>query len=400
MSVDSLDEVEVAGAIGQGARRLWRPSLSLVLAWRNLAQDRMRMLAMLAGVSFSVLLMSLQIALLLGFATTASSLIDRADADFWVASPGARDVDQSGEIAARRRFVALAVPGVSAAEELVVRFLPWKRSDGGLEQIIVVGIDLERLGLRPWNIVSGAITDLKKADGIIIDRLYAKKLGIRAIGDTAEINGRRARVVGFTEGVRTFTQAPYVFTSLRNAKAYAHIDDGNTTYLLVRTQPGADKAAVEKALRARFAGFDVWPSDEFSAQTRSYWLLSTGAGIALVVAAGLGVIVGTITVALTLYAAAMERLSEYATLRAMGAPTRYIHSVILKQAWLSAAAGYVVGFGAALAIISMARDSSLALLLPLPVALGIGLITVAMCSGAAIIAIRRAVRVQPAMVFR
>jgi putative ABC transport system permease protein len=375
-------------------------SMALTLAWRNLAHDHVRFATTLAGVAFSVVLMAVQLALLLGFTATASSLIDRADADFWIAAVGARNVDQSGDVATANRYRALAVPGVADAGALVVRFAPWKRPDGGTETVIVVGVDLEHPGWRPWNFVAGDADDLRRPDAIVIDKLYAEKLGVHALGDTVEIYGHRARVTGFTTGIRTFTQAPYVFASLKEAETLTNHDDTSATYLLVTAAPSSNLRHVHKALAAQFPTLDVWSTVGFSWQTRSYWLFSTGAGAALVLAAALGLVVGMIVVAQTLYASTMERLSEFATLRAMGAPARYLYGIILRQGLLSAALGFGLGLSLAQTIVHAARDANAAMQLPWPLIAGLAIATVAMCAGAAITSIRRAVTAEPAMVFR
>ena len=59
----------------------------------------------------------------------------------------------------------------------------------------------------------------------------------------------------------------------------------------------------------------------------------------------LGVIVGTVIVAQTLYSSTKDHLNEFATLRAIGSSRTYIHKVIICQALLSA----VIGFGVAAA---------------------------------------------------
>lgn len=397
-----IDVRQAALAIPPAAplSRRRRASVALTLAWRNLAQDRVRFATTLAGVAFSVVLMAVQLALLLGFTATSSALIDHAQADFWIAAVGARNVDQSGDIPARERYRALSVPGVAAVAPLVVHFAPWKRPDGGTETVIVVGVDLDHPGLRPWNFVAGDSDDLRRPDGIVIDRLYAAKLGVHKIGDRVEIYGHRARIVGFTKGIRTFTQAPYVFASLEEARRLTNAADSKTTYLLVKAAPGADLHALHGALAARFRDFDVWSTRGFSWQTRSYWLFSTGAGAALVLAAFLGLAVGMIVVAQTLYAATVERLAEFATLRAMGAPARYIYGIILRQGLLSAAIGFGVGLIGALAIVYAARDANAAMLLPPPLVLLLAIATVAMCTGASITSIRRAVTAEPALVFK
>ena len=67
-------------------------------------------------------------------------------------------------------------------------------------------------------------------------------------------------------------------------------------------------------------------------------MFATGAGVALIGGAVLGLIVGTVIVAQTLYSSTKDHLAEFATLRALGSSSGYIHKVILMQAGLSAAA--------------------------------------------------------------
>jgi len=386
-------------AIG-AVRTAWRPSLNWRLAWRNLAHDRVRLAITVVGVTFSVVLMALQLALLIGFAATSSSLIDRSQADFWIVPKGTRNVDQSADLTERRRYQALAVPGVASAEQLLVKFLPWKRPDGGVEVVVVVGVDPEHPAVSPWNFVAGSIASLKTPDGIVIDDLYAKKLGIDRIGETVEINGHRARVAGFTHGIRAFTQSPYIFAALKTAQTLADLPADRSTYVLVRADRGDDLARLRGDLRARFPDLDVKTASAFSWQTRGYWLLTTGAGVALVLAAGLGLIVGVVIVAQTLYAATVERLPEYATLRAMGADNSYLHHVILKQSTFGAAIGYALGMLITGVTLLLARNSVAALQLPWPVVFLLALVTLLMCSGGAVISIRKVLHIDPAMVFK
>ena len=82
---------------------------------------------------------------------------------------------------------------------------------------MIIGVEPTATMGRPWNLVSGRVEDLEQPDAIIVDELYLKKLGVQGVGDTVEIRGHRARVVGLTHGIRTFTTAPTVFTSFKNA---------------------------------------------------------------------------------------------------------------------------------------------------------------------------------------
>src|SRR5579871_5127458 len=89
-------------------------SIGRRLAWRNFTRDRVRLVISVVGVGFAVLLATLQLGLLIGFARTSSSLVDHAKADFWVVPRGAKDVDQAGLMVERQKFAALGMREVAA----------------------------------------------------------------------------------------------------------------------------------------------------------------------------------------------------------------------------------------------------------------------------------------------
>ena len=378
----------------------WRSSIAFRLAWRNITRDYVRLAIAVIGVSFAVLLMMVQSGLLIGFATTSSSLVDRANADFWIVPRGAKDVDQAGQMLERQKYLALGVKGVESVDSLVIRFADWKRPAGGTESVIVVGIDPVHPVLQPWNFIRGSTNDLSSANGIVIDELYSQRLGVSRLGEKVEIMNRRARVVGITSRIRTFTQSPYVFTSLKNAKILTGLPDDETTYLLVRAQPGTDSAQLKAALQAALPSSDVWTASGFSWQTRFHWLVSTGAGAALLIAAILGVVVGLVIVSQTLYSATVERIQEYATIRAMGASNGFLRAIILRQSLLSGTVGYIIGAIVAITVAWFAEGSSAALSLPIWLVFMLAAVTLAMCLGASFISIKKVLHVDAASVFQ
>ncbi len=376
------------------------PRMSTVLAVRNMVHDRVRLVVTLIGIVFAVVLIGVQLGLFIGFARTTSSLIDHAGADLWIMAPGTRNIDQSAAISERKLFQALAVPGIQEAAKLITEFTLFKRPDGGNETVIVVGFDpAQGLG-APWQVAEGDVKNLAYAGTVMIDELYREKLGVTRIGQIVEIGGRRAQVVGFTRGIRSFTQSPYVFASFASALDYSRIRSDQTKYVLCRLVPGADAAAMRKALSERLGDVEVLTSGEFSRRTQFYWMFTTGAGLALLVAALMGLAVGVVVVSQTLYATTIDHLPEFGTLRAIGASSRYLYGVIIRQAVLSALAGYGIGLGVTLAIIRASRNGGTAILLPGELAAGLLALTLVMCVGAAAISIRKVTRLDPAMVFK
>ena len=196
------------------------------------------------------------------------------------------------------------------------------RPDSRQSIIQVVGFNPDSGMGGPWRLAEGSVRDLKIPDGVIIDRIYQGKLGVASIGDVVEIAGHRARVVAFSEGIRSFTTEPFVFTSAENAHDFGSIADDRVQFLLVKIAPGVDVKTVRQNIAERVRGVSVYTTSEFGRMTRHYWTFTTGAGIAILLAAVLGLVVGFVVVAQTIYATTVHHIKEFGTLKAMGAPNR------------------------------------------------------------------------------
>jgi putative ABC transport system permease protein len=282
----------------------------------------------------------------------------------------------------------------------MVQFVPWKKPQGGDESVILIGSDLNTGLVGPWNLVEGDLESLRRPDAVAVDRLFAEKLGIQGPGDQVEINRRRARVVAMTQGIRSFTTSPWIFTSARTAQTMSGFDSTQWNYLIATLEPGQDPQRVRDALRAAIPRADVYTAEELANTTRDYWLLTTGAGASVMVSALLGLLVGSVIVAQVLYATTVDHLSEFGTLRAMGAPRGFIYRVILSQAAISAAIGHLIGIAIALGMARASESGGLLIKVTPELASGLFLVTLAMCMGASIISIRKAMTIDPAMVFQ
>ena len=147
------------------------------------------------------------------------------------------------------------------------------------------------------------------------------------------------------------------------------------------------------------ADVEVLTPAEFRERSRRFWLFGTGAGAALFAGALLGVIVGTVIVAQTLYSSTKEHINEFATLRAMGSSRGYIYKVIIWQALLSAVIGFSIAALIGDAIVRLTAATALPIVITPGLIVGLFLLTVVMCVASAIAAIIQVTRIDPAMVF-
>jgi putative ABC transport system permease protein len=372
------------------------------LARRNLFHDKVRLVVTLTGIVFALVLIVVQFGLFLGFTTTTSNNIDHSGADLWVVAHGVTYFDTGRPVSERKYFQVLATPGVAQADKYVQGFAVWKRHDGREENIQVIGFNAETRVGAPWNVVAGRIEDVKQDDAVIIDELYKQKLGVQGIGERVEIGGHRARVVGFSRGIRSFTTSPFVYTSFKNALNYPNrsLRADQTIYILVKAEPGVSPAVLKSRIASRVRDVDVYTTAEFSHMTQFYWMFTTGAGMAVLIAAVMGLIVGVVVVAQTIYAATMDHLREYGTLKAMGASNAYLYRVIIEQAVISAVAGYIFAMVISMFIVRLSSTGGAAILLPWPMVLGMFGVALVMCVAAAMVSINKLTQLDPAMVFK
>jgi putative ABC transport system permease protein len=369
------------------------------LAFRNLFHDRVRLAVTLVGILFSIVLVAVQLGLYLGARNLIISMIERADGDLWIMAYGTKNFEEAQFISAREKFAALSTPGVAKATPLIATFTEWRKPTGGSTIVVLIGSDHEDGGLIPWNVIEGDLSSLGARDAVIVEKSYFKDLGLTGVGDVAQIGASRVRVSGLTEGIRSFTVTPYVFTTLNRARALLDLPSDKLTYVLVKLQPGADLKVVRELIRKNTPDSEVLTKAQFRNRCLNYWLFATGAGIALIGGAILGLIVGTVIVAQTLYSSTKDHLNEFATLRALGSSSGYIHRVILFQAALSAVLGYALGMAIALVVVHFSEATALPIIMtPGLAALLLGL-TVVMCAISAISAIGKVMRIDPAMVF-
>jgi putative ABC transport system permease protein len=373
-----------------------------LLARRNLFHDRIRFAVTLTGIVFALVLIIIQFGLFLGFTSTTSNNIDHSNADLWVVFHGVGYFDTSRAFSERKFYEVLATPGVQQAEKYIQGFTNWKRPDGRVENVQIIGFRPGSGLGEPWNLVEGQLVDAKQEDAVIVDDLYKEKLGVAKIGDRVEIANRRARVAGFTHGIRSFTTSPFIYTTFKNSLNYTNptAKEGDLSYILVKAEPGVPPEELRRRLQSRVSDVDVYTTAEFSRKTRFYWMFTTGAGLAVLTAALMGLVVGIAVVAQTIYAATMDHIREYGTLKAMGATNGYLYRVLIEQAIWSAVLGYGLAMIVAHFIVQGSEKGGAVILMPPAMQIGMLFLAIFMCVAAALVSINKVTRIDPAMVFR
>jgi putative ABC transport system permease protein len=370
------------------------------LARRNLLHDRLRFAITVAGVAFAVTLVLVQVGLFMGLLSKATVTIEHASADIWVTSKETPNVDFAHTFPETRVLRVRGVPGVERADNLLIQFMNIQLPSGAEEGCLVYALDDFAAWNLPWNVQGADVRDLRRGAYVLMDRSAERRFGPFSVGDRREILGRRFKIIGTTTGAASFTTAPIVFMDYRNAQELLETLQGKTEYVLVKTAPGADIEAVKAEIRRRLPYNDVYTRDEWARRSRAYWVVSTGLGMNMGITVFLGILVGIVVVAQTLYTSAVEHVKEFGTVKAIGGSNWDIYRILGEQAVIAAVVGFVLGGLMSLAMRPAMARLYLNVMISPGFAAAVFVGTIAMCLGAAMLSFRRVASIDPALVFR
>ena len=353
----------------------------------------------LVGVIFSVVLVNVQGGLFLGMMRKAGLLIDKGEADIWVGHKDMHNVDFPRDIPRRWIQRIRSTPGVRNAEPYLVGFGDMTLPSGGFEGVTVLGIQRSMLG-GAWDYAEGSSRSMLKPDGIVIDQCEDAKLEDPKLGEIREINGKRTRVVAKTNGIMGFLVAPYVFTTYDRAETILSKNPEVCSYFLVQIQPSTQPEAVCRAISQRIPEAEALSRDEYSRISIAFWMTRTGLGISFGAATVLGVFVGLVMVAQSLYALVLDRLSEYATLKAMGADEWQIFGLLLGQSVTMAFSGSIIGMLLVSGIQYFGNSAKAPVLIPMWLSMSSCVLVLMICLVSSILPYLRIRNVDPVMVLQ
>ena len=351
------------------------------------------------GVAFAVFLMIFQASLLMGFLRAAGKLVNATDSDIWITPRGVVCFDFASTMDGRLRDIAQGVPGVESVSRVSVNFVSYRMPDGQQRIVVLIGADPSVGPLFPLPYLRGSLHAMEP-EAILLDETNARELEVFTTPQDVEINGMRAHIAGTVTGFSSFLGSPYAFSSFEDAQRYSGLGNSKVAYLTVKVAKGYDVNALRAKLAAKLPEVDVRTHGEFEHRSQLYWVGQTGAGAAILTAAFLAFLIGLVLVSQTIYATTLERLEEFATLKALGASKGFVANIVVAQALAFGVAGGTLGALLAIPAVQFAQKGVAWIYLPAWLIPAVLVPAFAMCVLASIVSIRTAVSVEPARVFR
>jgi putative ABC transport system permease protein len=376
-------------------------------------KEKTRLVVAVAGITFADMLIFIQ----MGF---ESALFDAAvqphrnlQADLVLINPQFQTLFSVKSFSREKLYQALSYNGVKSVSSIYISTGQWRNPVTRMDRAILVwGVDPNAPGLK-FPEVQAKKDYLKQLNQVLFDEASRPEYG--EIGKTfretgkfnAELSGKNVSIKGLFQNGASFAADGNVvvsdstFLQLFPTRKADQIEVG-----LITLQPGADIEKVREQLQIGLNPdpqkpfVEVGTPETFAQKERTYWANGTGIGFIFSLGVIVGFIVGIVIVYQILYSDVSDHLPEYATLKAMGYTDNYLLRVLLQEALLLAALGYLPAFFLSFGLYQLTFAATL---LPIAMkvdrAINVFILTVIMCTISGAIAMRKLRSADPADIF-
>jgi putative ABC transport system permease protein len=369
------------------------------LGIRLIAFNRLRLLAAFSGMAVAVVIMFVELGLLLGVLDSQAMMADLIRGDLLVMSSSRTNLHKWNELDRIRLSQIASLSGVADAIPVYQSTAGLKSPDDDvIRRIVVIAFPTTRVPLAIGD--EEAISrQLATPQTILFDRRSRPIFGTIVAGKDVELDGRLYRVGGFVDiGPDIVNDGAVVMSE---GDWLSRRPNARPIMGVIRVQPGADVAAVKRAITAALPNdVSVFTPAEVKDREIAFTLRSAPIGILFGIGMLAGLVIGSITCYQILFNEIVDRMKQYAMLKAMGFSDFYLRRMILAQAILLSCGGFLLGLAVAYTVYAyIAKETALAVQLSLTSGSVIFALAAGMSIAAGLLAMRRVRTADPAELY-
>lgn len=372
------------------------------LAWLNTIQNKKRTFSAVCGICFAVVLIFMQ-AGFLGAAKLNASLVYRMlNYDLMIVSRGYLMMTRSESIDIYRVLQARTVPGVEQVLGMIANGGRWQGpGETGSDSCFIFGIEPgAKFFLEPA--LNEAGSQLSDRMSVLGDQFARDSYGDWKIGGETIINNQPVSIVGdYSLGMGLLSDGSAITSQTTFLRLFRRDTLDSYQFGLVQLAPGADLDTVRRQLESDLpSDVMVLTRDELIEREEYYFVNVKPIGIMFQVGVLVAFIVGAVILYQILASEIANRINEFATLKAIGYSEGYLYRLGIKQGVLFAAMGFVPAWILSYGLYAVLRD-----IVAFPIFMDAGrtlfvlALTLGMCAIAAVFALGKIKRADPADLF-
>jgi len=339
----------------------------LRVAMKMLLGDRAKYVGLVFGIAFTSFLVTFAGSYFCGFMTRGFALIaENPGADVWVMDPAVESTEQTMNIPDSALSRVRSIDGVLSAVPMILATADARLPNGRFQSFQLIAVDDATLfGLPPLR-DGVSPTVLRTPDAIVVDpggtdgkletpvsiadqwtfgppHLDAPTRELAA-SDQLLVNDHRVVVRARSSALPRYPPRPLIYTTLSNASRILQPERHMLTFVLARAAPGSSPRELATRIQAR-TGLKARSSDDFKTDTVNWFLINSEDVGDIASMLSIAMFVGFGVTGVMLYMFTNEALKQYAVLKAMGATSRLLLTMIFVQSGLCALLGTGLGLG-------------------------------------------------------
>lgn len=389
--------------------------LSIPLAWLQLVHKKVKFLATLAGISFVVILLFMQLGFQDALFDSAVRVHQVLQGDLFLTSSQYKALTSQQSFPRSRLYQTLAFEGVESVSPIYFQFGKLKNVLNGQKySIFVMGIDPSKPSFKSSQInqninliqlSDAALFDLSSRPefGPVAQRFQAEqKLSIEIASFNQITKATRFNIKGlFSLGPSFGVDGNLITNHSTFLKAFPDRQVENIDLGLITLKDNYQPEAVRDRLVASLPeDIRVLTLAEFIKLEKDYWDLRTPIGFIFKIMVFMGFIVGIGITYQILYSNISNHLIAYATLKAIGFTNKYLLTAVFQQALLLAILGFIPGIIVSFGLYDIAKSAThLPVIMDVNKSFNVFLSVIVMCSVSGILAIQKLRSVDPADIF-
>lgn len=379
------------------------------LAWLQVSREKSRLAIALAGIAFADLLMFTQMGFKDALFNASVKPHQVIDTDLVLVNPQFETLFAVRNFSRERLYQAKRVDGIQSTSALYIGSGSWRNPETKVARpILIFGTDPTQSVFKLPEI-NQHLNDLKMLNNVVYDQAGRSEFGpIAELLKTnqrvsIQLNKKEVHVVGvFSLGASFAADGNVVTSDSTFLNLFPDRQPNQIDIGLIKVKPEANIETVKANLQQLLPKNEVsvMTMDEFAEREKTYWANGTAIGFIFTLGTVVGFIVGIVIVYQILYSDVSDHLPEYATLKAMGYGDSYLIKVLMQEALILAFLGFVPGFVASIGLYNLAASATLLpIIMTAERAITVLVLTIIMCGGSGIVAMRKLQTADPSDIF-
>ena len=397
------------------------------VALLNLFSNPTRAAVSVGGVSFALLLIFMQLGFRGAVANTATLVYSRLAGDIVIRSPDYVHLYEPRTFDRYWLRLAESHPEIERVSPFWVSLTRWQNPpkseactnappDGSFRTVGMMGMEIDRPVIDLPEL-EGLLDAIKDPNSMLVDRTTraeygpqnCKQFSDQDLGLRTELGNISTQITGhFRLGTGLATNGAVLVNDIAFARR-SPVDTRTKASLgLIRVKQGVNSEKLAESLLAWMSEIDPNASASVKILSmrkqidweRNRWLTETPIGMIFTMGVILSFIIGAAIVYMVLATDVTSRISEFATLKAMGYSNFYVALIVMRQAWILAAGGYLIAASLSYGLYALTVNlSGIPTFMTVERMVGVGLLAVLMCSMSGLLAIRKLWKADPASLF-